>query len=142
MRCGGGARGAEGERCTGARRTLGDGSRVAGETSGMAGGDRGPATESKIVASWRMARSWSWPIVAKDAAGEGLSRTLIKSRAACWALLEEDVWGMAQLWGKYSTAQGMRRCTSRQRRDWPRCGGRPGFHGIGHAYRVVQGASN
>ena len=48
---------AEGARCTGARCTLGDGAHGAGETSGTAGGDRGPATESKIVAIWRMARS-------------------------------------------------------------------------------------
>ena len=48
---------AEGARCTGARRTLGDGAHGAGETSGTARGDRGPAAESNIVSSWRMARS-------------------------------------------------------------------------------------
>ena len=33
----------------------------------------------------------------KGAAGKGLARGSIKSRAACWASLAEDVWGMAQL---------------------------------------------
>ena len=44
----------EGARCTGSRRTLGDGERGAGETSGTVGGGRGPEAESKIVAIWRM----------------------------------------------------------------------------------------
>ena len=48
---------AEGARCTGARRTLVDSARGAGETSGTAGGDIGPAAESNIVSSWQMARS-------------------------------------------------------------------------------------
>ena len=91
---------AGGARCTGASRTLGDGVRGAGETSGTSGVDKGPAEESKIVASWRMARSWSWKSVAKGAAGEGLAGASIKSRAARWASSAEDVWGMAQLWGK------------------------------------------
>ena len=82
-------------RCTGARRTLGDGARGAGETSGTAGGDREPTAESKIVASWRMACSWSWPSLAKGKAGNRLARALIKSRAARWVLSEEDVLGMA-----------------------------------------------
>ena len=45
---------AEGMPCTGARLTLGDGARGAGETSGTAQGDRGTAVESEIVASCRM----------------------------------------------------------------------------------------
>ena len=114
MRCGGatlgadagvcvaavGSRRAEGARCTGARRTLGDGARGAGETSGTTRGDRGPAAESKIEVSWRMARRWSWPSVAKGAVGNWLARASIKLREACWASLAEDVWGMAQLWEK------------------------------------------
>ena len=90
-------------RCNGARRTIGDGARGAGETSGTAGGDRGPASELKIVASWWMACSWSWPSVTKGAAGDGLARALIKLQAVRWASLAEDVWGMAQLWGGNST---------------------------------------
>ena len=70
--------------------------------SGTSGGDRGPAAESKIVASWQMARSWSCPSVAKGVAGDGLYRASIKSREACWESLAEDVWGMAQLWGKFN----------------------------------------
>ena len=53
-----GSRSAEGERCTGERRALGDGARGNGETSGTAGGDRGTAAESKIVESWQMACIW------------------------------------------------------------------------------------
>ena len=80
-----GSRRAEGARCTGARLTLGDGARGAGETIGTAGGDRRPAAESKILANWRMARSWSWTSVAKGAAGDRLARASIKSQAARWA---------------------------------------------------------
>ena len=153
-----GRRHAEGARCTGARRTLGDGARGAGETSGTAGGDRGPAAELNIVAIWRMARRWSWPRVAKGAAGDRLARASIKSLAARWASSTEDVWGMAQLLGKIqwywrcicrpwtvcrrgssNSDQGLRQFTSRRRHEWPKCGGRPGFHGLGGAYRVVQG---
>ena len=64
-------------RCTGTRHTLRDGAREAGGTSDTAGGDRGPAAESKIVASWQIVHSWSWPSVAKGGAGNGLARTLI-----------------------------------------------------------------
>ena len=39
-------------------------------------------------------------------------------------------------------ALGLRRHTSRRCRDWPRCGERPWFHGIGREYWVVQKASN
>ena len=146
MRCGGatlgadagvcvaavGRRRAEGARCTGARRTLVDGARGSGETSGTAGGDRRPAAESKIVESWRMARSWSWPSVAKGAAGDRLARASINLWAARWALLVEDIWGIAQLWGKIqrywqcvwrpwtvcrcgisNISEVLRRCTSR-----------------------------
>ena len=146
----------EGARCTGASRTLGDGERGAGNTSGTARGYRGLTAESKIVASWRMVRSWYWPSVAKGAAGDGLARASIKSQAAHWALSAEDVWGMAQLRGKIQqswrcawrpwmvcrrsssgSARGLRQCTSRRRRDWPRCDRRPGFHGLGRAYRVA-----
>ena len=122
MRCGGSTLGADagvcvtsaGRRralwagCTGERRTLKDCACGAGETSGTYTRDRGPAAESKIVASWRMARSWSWPSVAKGAAGENLNRASIKLRAASWALSTEDVWGMAQLWVKKSTVLAMR----------------------------------
>ena len=45
----------------------------------MDGGYQGPAAESKIVASWRIVRSWSWPSTAKGAAGDGLARVSIKS---------------------------------------------------------------
>ena len=155
MRCGGatlgaaagvcvaleGYRSTEGAQYTGSRCTLRDGARGAGETSGTAGGDRGPAAESKIVAIWRMVRSWSWTSVAKGEASNGLARASIKSQAARWASSEEDVWGLAQLWGeirgywrcvrrpwtvrrrssRYST-WGLCRCNSRRRRDWPRCG--------------------
>ena len=102
-----GQRRAEGGRCTGARRTLGDGARGAGEMSGTAGGDQGPAAESKTVASWRMARSWSWPSVAKGAASNRLTRASIKSRAARAVSLAEDLWGMAHLWGGESTVLAM-----------------------------------
>ena len=103
-----GRRRAEGARCNGARRTLGYSACGAGETSGMDGGDRGPEEESKIVESWQMARSWSWTSVAKGAAGDGLARASIKSRAAIWVSSTEDVWGMAQLWGKHSTVLAIR----------------------------------
>ena len=113
MRCGGGTLGAgdggcvaaagrrrtEGAHCTGSRSTLGDGAHGAGERSGTARGDRGLAAESKIVASWQMACSWSWPSVAKGAAGYGLTRVSIKSQPARWVLSGEDVWSMAQFWG-------------------------------------------
>ena len=122
MRCGGailgtgagacvaaaGRRRAEGARCTGARRTLGDGARGDGETSGTTGGDRGPAAESKIVASWRMARSWYFPSVEKGATGDRLFRALVKSRSTCWASPTEDVWGMVPLWGVNLTVLAMR----------------------------------
>ena len=52
-----GRRCAEGACFNGARRTLRDGARGSGETSGTARGYRGLAVESKIVVSWRMARS-------------------------------------------------------------------------------------
>ena len=92
MRCGGatlrayagvcvaaaGCRRAEGSSCTGDRRTLRDGVRGAGERSVTARGDQGPVAESKIVASWRMVCSWSWPSVSKCVAGDRLSRALIK----------------------------------------------------------------
>ena len=136
-----GRRRADGARCTGEMRTLGDGARGAGETSGTAGGDREPAAESKIVAIWRMVRSWSWTSVAKGEASNGLARASIKSQAAHWASSEEDVWGLAQLWGEIrgywrcvrrpwtvrrrssrDSTWGLCRCNSRRRRDWPRCG--------------------
>ena len=73
-----GQRRAEGGRCTGARRTLGDGAHGDGETSGTAGRDRGPTVESNVVASWRMGRNWSWSIVANGVAGDRLDRASIK----------------------------------------------------------------
>ena len=91
-----GRRRIEGVHCTRARRTLRYGARGVGERIGTAGGDRGPATESKIVASWRMTHSSSWPSMEKGAEGDGLDRALIKLRAARWASSTEDVWGMAQ----------------------------------------------
>ena len=122
MRCGGstlrsgvgvcvaavGCRRAEGGRYTGARRTLGDGVSGAGEMSGTARGDRGPATESKIAASWRMARSWTFPSVAKGATVNGFARALIKSREVRFASSAEEVWGMAQIWGGDTMVLAMR----------------------------------
>ena len=86
-----GRRRAEGERCTGAMRNLGDGACGAGEMTGTAGGDRRPAAESKIVTIWRMARSWSWPSLEKGAVGDRFSRASIKLHAAHWLLSAEDV---------------------------------------------------
>ena len=117
MRCGGatlgddagvcvaaaGRRRAEGAYCTGERHTLGYGACGACETSGTAVGDQGPAAELKIVASWRMTRSWYWPSVAKGATRDGLASASIKSWAARWESLAEDIWSMEKLWGKKLT---------------------------------------
>ena len=102
-----GCRRAEWAHCTWARRTVRDGAREDGKTSGTAREDRRLAAESKIVTSLRMVHIWSWPSVSKGAAGNRLARVSIKSRAARWVSLTENVWGMAQLWRKNSTVLAM-----------------------------------
>ena len=92
----------EGPCYTGERHTLRYGVCGAGEMSGTAGGDQGPAAQSKFVASLQMVRSWSWSRVAKGAAGDRLARTSIKLWAARWASLAEDIWSMANC-GEKST---------------------------------------
>ena len=51
------------------------------------------------MVNWRMACSSSWQSGAKGGAGNRLFRAPIKSRAARWESLAEEVWGMVQFWG-------------------------------------------
>ena len=95
-------------RWEGAMCTLGYGACGYGTTSGAPGGDRGLAVESKIVASWQMARSWSWPSVSKGVAGDGFAIVSIKLQAACWASSAEDVFWHDKIVQKNLTVLVMR----------------------------------